>query len=501
MLLSIFILKEHGGFYHMLQTGSLSAARRRIEKLLDDRSFVEIGARITARSTDFNMGGKQIPSDGVITGYGRIEGSLVYVYSQDAEILGGSLGEMHAKKIANLYSLAIKTGAPLIGFVDCSGFRLQEGTDALDAFGSLYINQSRAKGVILQIQGIFGRSAGGMAISSVLSDFTFMESRDAKLFINSPNAIAKHHQEKCDTSSADFQSKKAGNIDGAGTEDEIIAGIRTLVSILPANNEENFSHEECRDDLNRKTEQIASYRLDTGLLLAEVSDGHFYLELKEDFAPEMLTAFIRLNGRTIGCIANRGEKLDREGKKQEDFELLLTDKGCNKAAEFVEFCDAFRIPVLSLVNVKGFAATCCTEKRLAGSGAKLLHAFTKASVPKLSLLIGEAFGSAYLCMNAKSTGADLVFAWEDAAIGLMDAKEAARIIYADEIAEAKEPGELLREKTKEYHQLQSSVESAARRGCIDDIIAFEDTRKKLIFAFEILLSKKENREWKKYRGF
>lgn len=485
----------------MLQTRSLSPARRRIEKLLDAQSFAEIGARITARSTDFNMGERRIPSDGVITGYGTVEGSLVYVYSQDAAVLGGSIGEMHAKKIAHLYSLALKTGAPVIGLSDCSGFRLQEGTDALDAFGSLYLNQSRAKGRIVQIQGIFGVCAGGMAISAALSDFAFMEGERARLFVNSPNAITNHHPEKCDTSGADFQSKKAGNVHGTGTEDEVIARIRSLISILPANHEEDFSQTECKDDLNRKTERIASYRPDAGLLLAEISDEHFYMELKEDFAPEMLTAFIRLNGRTIGCVANRGGKLDGEGRIRENYELLLTDKGCAKAAEFVEFCDAFRIPVLSLVNVKGFAATCCTEKRLARSGSKLVRAFTEAVVPKISLLIGEAFGSAYLCMNAKSTGADLVFAWEDAAVGMMDAREAVRIIYADEIAAAAEPAEFFDEKTRQYHALQSSIESAAKRGCVDDIIAFEDTRKKLIFAFEMLLSKRENRAWRAYRGF
>lgn len=478
-----------------------SLARSRIEKLLDSRSFVEIGAYITARNTDFNMPAKQIPSDGVITGYGTIDGSLVYVYSQDAQILGGSIGEMHAGKIADIYTLAMKTGAPVIGLLDCVGFRLQESTDTLAAFGKIYLSQNRASGVIPQIQAIFGSCGGGMAISSSLGDFTFMENTKARLFINSPNTIQKNHEGKCDTSGAEFQNKKAGNVDAIGSEDEILGQIRTLIGILPANYEDDFSYGECRDDLNRMTESLSAYRYDTGLLLSEISDEHFYMELKKDYAPEMVTAFIRLNGNTVGCIANRSRILGEEGEKTEEFEKLLTDKGCSKAADFIDFCDRFNIPLLSIVAAKGFAATCCTEKRLARSGARLVNAFAEAEVPKVSLIVGEAFGSAYVCMNSKSIGADLVYAWEDAAIGMMDAEEAVKIIYQEEIESSDDKAGFLSEKTKQYHDLQSSAMVAARRGYVDDIITPAETRKKLIAAFEMLFTKKEFRMIKRHRNF
>lgn len=217
---------------------SLSLASKRILSLLDEGSFVEIGGAITARTTDFNMQQKETPADGVITGYGVIDGNLVYVYSQDATVLKGAIGEMHAKKIANIYDMAMKMGAPVIGFVDCAGLRLQEATDALNAFGSVYYKQAMASGVIPQITAVFGKCGGGLAVASAMTDFTFMEGKDGKLFLNSPNAIEGNEISKCDTSSAEFQSSKSGLVDVVGTEAEIMAEIRALVSILPANNED-----------------------------------------------------------------------------------------------------------------------------------------------------------------------------------------------------------------------------------------------------------------------
>ena len=235
-----------------------SLASTRIDSVLDANSFVEIGASITARSTDFNLTGIQTPSDGVITGYGVIDGNLVYVYSQDVSVLNGTIGEMHAKKIANLYDLAMKTGAPVIGLLDCAGLRLQEATDALNAFGEIYRKQALASGVIPQITGIFGICGGGLAIFPALTDFTFMADKGARLFVNSPNAIEDNYEEKCDTSSALYQSEETGLVDGVGSEEEILQKIRTLVTMLPSNNEDDASYEECTDDLNRVCSELVN---------------------------------------------------------------------------------------------------------------------------------------------------------------------------------------------------------------------------------------------------
>ena len=299
-----------------------TSAMRRINELLDDNSFVEVGTYMTARSTDFNMQAQETPADGVVTGYGTVEGALVYVYSQDAAVMGGSVGEMHAKKIENLYGMAMKMGAPVVGLIDCAGLRLQEGLDALNGFGRLYGCQTLASGVIPQIQAVFGNCGGGMAVASAMADFTFMEDK-AKLFVNAPNAIAENDT---DTSSAKFQSEEAGNVCMTGTEEDILAQIHTLISVLPANNEDDMSYDECADDLNRMCEGLENCVGDTALALAMISDDSFYMELKKEYAPSMVTAFIRLNGTTVGCVANRTESYE-EGEKTAEYETGLTARG------------------------------------------------------------------------------------------------------------------------------------------------------------------------------
>lgn len=480
-----------------MSNSAQTSSSKRIDTLLDDNSFVEIGSYVTARSTDFNMTAQETAADGVLTGYGTIEGNLVYVYSQDAAVMGGSVGEMHAKKISNIYKMAMKMGAPVIGLLDCSGLRLQEASDALDAFGQMYLNQSLASGVIPQICAVFGGCGGGMAVSSAIADFVFME-RNAKLYVNSPNALAGNDETKCDTASAAFQSEEAGLVDGVGTEEEILEQIRTLVSILPANNEDDMSYDECQDDLNRAAENLEGWTGDTGKLLAEISDDYFFVELKKEYDPSMVTGFIRLNGSTVGCVANRTEICGEEGEKAEEFEAVLSARGCEKAAEFVNFCDAFNIPILTLVNVKGYKQCKCTEKKIAKAAGRLTYAFANADVPKVSVLIGEAFGSAYVTMNSKSVGADIVYAWPQAKIGMMDAQSAVKIMYADEIAESSGAAALISEKAAEYEKLQASAEAAARRGYVDDIIKAAETRKRVIAAFEMLFTKREGRPSKKH---
>ena len=469
-----------------------NAAGTRITELLDAGSFVEIGGAVTARTTDFNMKEKETPADGVITGYGVIDGNLVYVYSQDASVLKGAIGEMHAKKIANIYDMAMKMGAPVIGLVDCAGLRLQEATDALNAFGQLYMKQTLASGVIPQITAIFGACGGGLAVIPALTDFTFMEETKAKLFVNSPNAIPGNEISRCDTSSAAFQSENTGLVDDIGTEEDILADIRTLITMLPCNNEENASYDECTDDLNRICADIENAVEDTAIALSEISDDHVFFETKKHFAKDMVTGFIRLNGMTVGAVANRSKVYNEEAEVVAEFDGSLSADGAAKAAEFVDFCDAFNIPVLTLTNVSGFAASMCAEKRLAKAAAKLTYAFANATVPKVNVVIGKAFGSAYVTMNSKAIGADMVYAWPTAEIGMMDAGLAAKIMYADADAET------LKEKAAEYKELQGSPLSAARRGYVDTIIQPGDTRKYVIGAFEMLFTKREERPIKKH---
>ncbi len=467
-------------------------ASTRIASLLDENSFVEIGGYVTARNTDFNMQQTETPGDGVITGYGLIDGHLVYVYSQDAAVLGGTIGEMHAKKITGLYDLAMKMGAPVIGLLDCAGLRLQEATDALNAFGEIYMKQTLASGVIPQITAVFGRCGGGLALVPALTDFTFMEGKKAELFVNSPNALDGNYKEKCDTASAAFQSEETGLVDFVGTEDEIMGQIRELVCMLPANNEDDMSYEECTDDLNRVCSDLANAAGDTSILLSNIADDNNFVEVKAAYAKDMVTGFIRLNGTTVGVVANRTEVYGEDGELAESFDCVLSAKGAEKAASFVTFCDAFEIPVLTLTNVAGFKASKCSEKRIAKAAAKLTYAFANATVPKVNVIIGKAFGSAYVAMNSKAIGADVTFAWSQAQIGMMDAQLAAKIMYAGEDVK------VMNEKAAEYAALQSSALAAAKRGYVDNIIEAEDTRKYVIGAFEMLFTKRDDRPSKKH---
>ena len=455
-----------------------SPAGRRIAELLDGNSFVEIGGQVTARSTDFNLQEMNTPSDGVITGYGVIDGNLVYVYSQDASVLNGTLGEMHAKKIVRLYELAEKMGAPVIGLIDCAGIRLQEGVDALNAFGEIYLQQTLASGVVPQITAVFGSCGGGLSVVPGLSDFTFMEEKDAKLFVNAPNTVAGNRKEKCDSASAKFQAEEAGTVDMVGSESDILAQIRRLVTWLPANNEDDTSYDECMDDLNRSCAELQGVQYSAPFILSTISDGKEFFETKADYAKDMVTGFIRLNGVTVGAVAN--------GEQE------MSARGAQKAADFVNFCDAFNIPVLTVTNVKGYKASLCSERNLAKAAARLTYAFANATVPKVNVIAGEAFGSAYVTMNSKGLGADLVFAWKDAKIGMMDARMAAKVMYADADAQTQS------EKAKEYAALQDSVEAAARRGYVDAVIDAADTRKQVIGAFEMLFTKREGRPDKKH---
>lgn len=470
-----------------------SKASQRIAALLDDNSFVEIGGLVTARATDFNLKPNETPSDGCITGYGVINGNLVYVYSQDASVLNGTIGEMHAKKITNLYDLAMKTGAPVIGLIESAGLRLQEATDALAAFGEIYLKQTMASGVIPQITAVFGTCGGGLGLFPTMTDFTFMEEKNAKLFVNAPNALDGNVITKCDSSSAKFQAEESGIVDVVADEATILDKVRELVSFLPANNEDDASFlEDCTDDLNRVNPEIAGCVGDTSVALSILADDNNFFEVKSGYAKNMVTGFLRLDGVTVGAVANRSEICDEEGKVAEKLDAVLTADGCEKAAEFVNFCDAFGIPVLTLTNVKGYEATLASEKTIAKAAAKLTYAFANATVPKVNVVIGKALGTAYVVMNSKAIGADITMAWPDAQIGAMDGKLAAKIMYDGQGAD------VINEKAAEYEALTLNVTSAAKRGYVDQIVNAADTRKYVIGAFEMLFTKSEDRPAKKH---
>mgnify|MGYP002672017148 FL=1 len=470
-----------------------SKASQRIAALLDDNSFVEIGGLVTARATDFNLKPNETPSDGCITGYGVINGNLVYVYSQDASVLNGTIGEMHAKKITNLYDLAMKTGAPVIGLIESAGLRLQEATDALAAFGEIYLKQTMASGVIPQITAVFGTCGGGLGLFPTMTDFTFMEEKNAKLFVNAPNALDGNVITKCDSSSAKFQAEESGIVDVVADEAAILEKVRELVSFLPANNEDDASFlEDCTDDLNRVNPEIAGCVGDTSVALSILADDNNFFEVKSGYAKNMVTGFLRLDGVTVGAVANRSEICDEEGKVAEKLDAVLTAEGCEKAAEFVNFCDAFGIPVLTLTNVKGYEATLASEKTIAKAAAKLTYAFANATVPKVNVVIGKALGTAYVVMNSKAIGADITMAWPDAQIGAMDGKLAAKIMYDGQGAD------VINEKAAEYEALTLNVTSAAKRGYVDQIVNAADTRKYVIGAFEMLFTKSEDRPAKKH---
>ena len=448
----------------------LDSAREKIEALMDDHSFVEIGADITSRKTDFNITAKDSPSDGVITGHGLIDGGLVFIYAQDGDVLGGSIGEMHAKKIERLYDMAIRLGAPVVGLINSSGVRFQESFDATEAMASLYRKSTEASGVVPQIIGVFGQCGGALSVFASLNDFIYMTD-DAKLFLQSPLSL-KDTQE--DTSTADYQYHVAGNIDGVGSELEVIWAMRNLLSTIPGSNREHGLVTGCSDDLNRGVLELETKRESISEFCLEISDENLFIPVRDGVHKSMSCGFIRLGGVTVGVVGNQPEEKGAPS--------VLTAGGARKAAGFVRFCDAFDIPVLSLINLSGYKPTAQAEAGLPRAMAGLVAAFAKATVPKVSLYIKDAKGTASLAMDPKSLGADLVFAYPDAEMEVIDSKLAAQILTADL------PGDRAM-IAKDFAEKHSGLMNAARHGYVNRIINFVDTRKYLIDAFGILYTK------------
>jgi len=450
-------------------------AIQRIYNLLDDNSFVETGALIIARNTDFIKQDEENLSDGVITGHGLIDGNLVFVYSQDYTVLNGTIGEMHAKKIADLYKQAIKMNAPVIGLIDCGGIRLHESFDALNSLGELYRMQALASGKILQICAVFGMCGGGLNILPALADFVYLE-ENSKMFIHTPDAVKDNKKEVLDFSTPLYQSEHTKVVDKVLAESEIYEQIKTLILILPRNFKEDCYIAKTEDNLNRECKNIQINQEDILEIITEVSDDHSFYETKENFGKDIRTGFIRLNGMTIGTLANA--KIN--GKS------LLSADGCKKAADFILFCDAFRIPLLTLAQVTGFIADIKTEQELARAGAAFVYACANSKSAKVTLICGDCYTSAAMFMNTKALGADVVYAWPSVKYGILNAKTAIKLMPQ------KEQNDDLKASEKEFASKQTDIITAAKHGYIDSIIEPCDTRKYLIDAFEMLYTKNEN---------
>lgn len=481
------------------EAGKLTA-RERLEKLFDAKSFVEIDAFVEARSIEFDMQKKKVPGDGVVTGYGTIDGRPVYVASQDFTVIGGSLGEMHAKKITKVMDMAMKMGAPFISINDSGGARIEEGIDALGGFGEIFFRNTIASGVIPQISVIMGPCAGGAVYSPAITDFVFMVENTSQMFITGPQVIKA-------VTGEDVSFEKLGGADTHNTisgvahfknanEDECINQIKRLLSFLPDNNLSDSPLYLTEDDLNRISEELndivpegANKPYDMKDIIVKVLDNGDFMEVQQSFAQNIIVGFGRLNGRTVGIIANQPKVMAGS------LDVNSSDKG----ARFIRFCDAFNIPILTFTDVPGYLPGVGQEHSgVIRHGAKLLYAFSEATVPKINVIVRKAYGGAYIAMNSKHLGADMVFAWPTAEIAVMGPEGAANIIFKKEISAADDPVAARNQKIEEYREKFSNPYIAAARGYVDDVIEPATTRIRLISALEILSSKRENRPSKKH---
>lgn len=467
-------------------------ARERLAKLFDAGSFTEISQFIHHRCTNFGMETKEIPADGVVTGYGRINGRLVYAYAEDFTVEGGSLGEMHAHKICQVQEMALKMGAPVIGLNDSGGARIQEGIDALSGFGSIFMNNTKASGIIPQITAIMGPCAGGAVYSPALTDFIFMVKNTSNMFITGPSVIKSVTAEEVtaeELGGAVTHSTVSGVAHFAcENEDDCIAKMKYLLDFLPSNNMEGAPIVDTQDSPDREDEALNSIVPDNAnqpydmlnIIKACVDNGEIF-QVLENYAKNMITCFARLDGQTVGIIANQPQFMAG----------CLDINGSDKAARFIRFCDAFNIPLVTFVDVPGFLPGTTQEYGgIIRHGAKMLYAYCEATVPKVTVVIRKAYGGAYIGMCSRNLGADMVLAWPMAEIAVMGADGAVNIIFRH--AEDKE------EKKQEYIKEFQNPYKAAEHGYVDCIIEPKETRPRLINALFMLASKREDRPAKKH---
>ncbi|MEO6833983.1 MAG: acyl-CoA carboxylase subunit beta [Chitinophagaceae bacterium] len=465
-------------------------ARERLQLLLDDGSFQEIGALVTHRSHDFGMEQEIYLGDGVVTGFGTINGRQVYVFSQDFTVFGGSLSETHAEKICKIMDLALQNGAPLIGLNDSGGARIQEGVVSLGGYAEIFHRNVMASGVIPQLSAIMGPCAGGAVYSPAMTDFIMMVEGSSYMFVTGPNVVKTVTHEQVtseELGGAQTHAAKSGVTHFAvANEVECIQKLKDLLSYIPQNCEEDapcIPYElgnEIRDDLKQIIPENPNQPYDIKEVIEQVVDEHSFLEVHKDYAENIVTGFARIAGRSIGIVANQPAYMAG----------VLDINSSKKAARFVRFCDAFNVPLLVLVDVPGFLPG--TDQEWGGiitNGAKLLFALSEATVPKVTVITRKAYGGAYDVMNSKHIGADLNFAWPSAEIAVMGAKGAAEIIFKKEIAEATDKEAKMLEKEREYAEKFANPYGAAARGFIDEVIEPQDTRQRLIRAFKMLENK------------
>ncbi|MDT8415156.1 MAG: acyl-CoA carboxylase subunit beta [Flavobacteriaceae bacterium] len=474
-------------------------ARERIQYLLDENSFEEIGMLVTHRCTDFGMEDEIYFGDGVVTGYGTIHGRLVYVYAQDFTVFGGSLSETHAEKICKIMDLAVQNGAPLIGLNDSGGARIQEGVKSLGGYADIFYRNVQVSGVIPQLSAIMGPCAGGAVYSPAMTDFTIMVEQTSYMFVTGPNVVKTVTNEDVsseDLGGAQTHATKSGVTHLTALNDvDCLEKIKTLLSFIPQNNREktpdisyNLS-DEYRYELDNIIPDSSNLPYDMKEVITGLTDADSFFEIHENYGDNILVGFARLAGKSIGIVANQPMSLAG----------VLDVNSSKKAARFVRFCDCFNIPLLVLVDVPGFLPG--TDQEWNGiilHGAKLLYAFSEATVPRVTLITRKAYGGAYDVMNSKHIGADYNFAWPTAEIAVMGAKGASEIIFRNEISKADNPAEKLQEKEAEYAEKFANPFRAARRGFIDEVILPNESRRKLIKAFKTLENKKVNRLDKKH---
>ncbi|MBB5515038.1 propionyl-CoA carboxylase beta chain [Rubricella aquisinus] len=471
-------------------------ARERIEVLLDDGSFEEYDMFKTHRCTDFGMDEQHIPGDGVVTGWGTINGRQVYVFSQDFTVFGGSLSETHAEKICKIQDMALKVGAPVIGLNDSGGARIQEGVASLAGYADVFQRNIEASGVIPQISVIMGPCAGGAVYSPAMTDFIFMVKDTSYMFVTGPDVVKTVTNETVtaeELGGAKTHTSKSSVADGAFENDmEALAEVRRLIDFLPLNNREKAPIRPSFDDANRIDDSLdtlvpanANTPYDMKELILKIADEHDFYEIQADYAKNMLTGFIRIEGQTVGVYANQPMVLAG----------CLDIDSSRKAARFVRFCDCFEIPILCLVDVPGFLPGTAQEYNgIIKHGAKLLYAVGEATVPKVTVITRKAYGGAYDVMQSKHMKADVNYAWPTAEIAVMGAKGATEILYRSELGDP----DKIAARTAAYEERFANPFVAAEKGFIDEVIMPHSTRRRVARAFAALKNKREERPWKKH---
>ena len=479
--------------------GKLSA-RERLLLLFDDQTFVELDAFVKCRCTDFGMDQLALDGESVVTGYGRVDGRIVYAFSQDFTITGGALGEMHARKIAKSMDAAVKIGAPIVGLNDSGGARIQEAVDALSGYGDLFYRNSIYSGVVPQISAIMGPCAGGAVYSPALTDFVFMVDQTSQMFITGPQVIKTVTGEQVsaeDLGGAMTHNSVSGNAHFMADSDQsCITEIRRLLGFLPSNNLEKAPSQDCEDDLNRSIDDFnslipddSSKPYDIRQVILPIIDNGDLLECQSYFAKNLITGFARINGQSIGIVANQPSVMAG----------CLDINAGDKGARFIRTCNAFNIPLLTLVDVPGFLPGTAQEYGgIIRHGAKILYAYSEATVPKVTLITRKAYGGAYVAMCSKSLGADVVFAWPSAEIAVMGSEGAVNIIFKQAIAEAEDRDAVKKQFVADYEAEFATPYKAAERGFVDDVIEPSTSRPRIVDAFTMLEGKRDSRPAKKH---